>query len=394
MWKGWYGKEPFDLRLTVLRMLYKLPLILAVTLSGMLVFGGGYYVENVLLSGPPSYAATSVYHVEYAVEKEVDVGTVYINEMSWNTYVHSGVFLDLLRSHLAEAVEETGVLGGTALASECMETDDEELAGMLAAVLGSDLRVPSVTVTADSPEKCVLVARAAEKAMTGEFVRQIREITSISVIDPGDGALEVNPDVRPVRALALSGVLSCFFAVVVLLLKETGDDGIWLPRSLWARYGLKTAGTLESREFGENIRYFFGRDAGGDCLTEERMVLCPVQEGMDVQAVLEKVRQAFGNAGEDGKAGHTGDGIVWTCLPSSPLQCPEVCGTLRDADGILLAVGAGSHAGRQVERVLEMLAQQDCRVRAAVLCGADEKLIRRYYWGNPMKKARKGEDGR
>ena len=39
MWKGYYGKEPFDLRLTALRMLYKLPLIAAAALLGAVVFG-------------------------------------------------------------------------------------------------------------------------------------------------------------------------------------------------------------------------------------------------------------------------------------------------------------------------------------------------------------------
>ena len=51
MWKGHYGREPFDLRLTMLRMLYKLPLILGLTLLGSLVLGGGYYAKNVLLRG-------------------------------------------------------------------------------------------------------------------------------------------------------------------------------------------------------------------------------------------------------------------------------------------------------------------------------------------------------
>ena len=44
----------------------------------------------------------------------------------------------------------------------------------------------------------------------------------------------------------------------------------------------------------------------------------------------------------------------------------------------MLAVKAGSHAGRMFERVLEYLEQQDCQVTAAILWDADEKLLRRY----------------
>lgn len=44
-----YGKEPFDLRLEVLCLCRNLWKILAVTVLGAVLFGGGYYVKNVLL---------------------------------------------------------------------------------------------------------------------------------------------------------------------------------------------------------------------------------------------------------------------------------------------------------------------------------------------------------
>lgn len=380
MWKGWYGKEPFDLRLTVLRLLGRLPLIVAVTFMGTLVFGGGYYVKNILLGDSCVYAVTSVYRVEYAVEEEKDVGTVYINEMSWNTYVHSELFLGAVRTHLSEMADGGTLSGDMAqLAASCARLEDSELAGLMTAYLGSDLRMPSITVTAESPEKCVLVARAAESAMTGEIARAVREIEGIAVIDSGDSASEVIPDLRPARAFVLSGVLSCFFVVVVLLLGETGDDGIWLPCTLWRRYGLKTAGTVESREFAENIRYFFREKSGpedGKSPAPRRIALCGVQGTIDAEEVAERIRQICGRQGAN--AASEQEGIVWIPLPS-PLQRPQVCEGLREADGILLAVQAGAHAGRQVERTLELLAQQDCQVTGALLWAADEKLIRRYY---------------
>ena len=61
MLQGSYGKEPFDLRLTVLRLLRKLHIIIGVTLLGVFLFGGGYYVKNVLLRGETLYKTTSIY---------------------------------------------------------------------------------------------------------------------------------------------------------------------------------------------------------------------------------------------------------------------------------------------------------------------------------------------
>lgn len=344
-----YGKEPFDLRLTVLRMVRQLHIIAVVTVMGTLLLGGGYYVKNVLLRRVSLYAAKSIYRVEYAVEEERDVATVYINEMSWNTYMKTQDFIDAVQLHLERLNGESGTQ---------FTVSDEELRKMITAVLASDLRVPSTTVTSEDPEKSVRVALAVEAAMTGEFPQGVREVQSISVIDSGDTAEEVIPDVRPARAFALSAILSCFFAVILLLLKETGDDSIRLPASLWKRYGLKTVGTLESRELAENLSYFFEG--------KQRNVLCAVQEDVDPDEALKKLAEKAG--------GLTG----WSAVPS-PAANPEVCRELRKAEGILLAVRAGAHAGKKLERTIEYLEQQDCKITAAILLGADERLIREYY---------------
>lgn len=354
MWKGYYGKEPFNLRLTVLRMAYQLPLIAAVTVLGTAVFGGGYYVKNVLLRDRSLYAAKSFYRIEYTVDNVEDIINVYINEASWNTYLQSRMFLDAVQGNLAQSGADP--------------VSDEELAGAIKAEVLSDLRVPSTTVISDSPEKSVAIAQAVEAAMTQEMPEKLSEITSMEIIDPGDEAEEVIPDVRVGRALILSAVLSCFFVVLALLLKETGDDSIWLPGSVWRRYGVKTVGTVESRELAQQMGYFFRREKGSS-QGLGKVAVCAVQEDVDPEAVLARLREACPDIVDD----------AWIGVPS-PLGRPENCRLLRETEGILLAVKAGSHAGRALERTLELLMQQDCPVTAALLWEADEKLIRRYDW--------------
>lgn len=63
----------------------------------------------------------------------------------------------------------------------------------------------------------------------------------------------------------------------------------------------------------------------------------------------------------------------------SPISHPESIRKLRGAEGILLVVGADAHGGRQFEYVLEHLRQQGCKVTAALLWKADERLIDWYY---------------
>lgn len=346
MWKGSYGKEPFDLRLTVLRMLYRIPVIAVVTLAGVLVLGGGYYGKHILLRGDGPYAAESVFRLEYAVDNVEDMMDVFINAATWNTYIRSKVFLEEVQVRLQGKAE----------------ISDQELAESMEAFVLTDVRMPSVTVTTGDPEKSRVIARAVEGAMVEKL--SFSEIAAVTVLDPGE-PYEVIPDVRPVRAFVLSGLLSCFFAVVVLLLKETGDDSIWLPYTIRRRYGVRAAGSLEGRELDENMRYFF-REAEG----KGRVAVCAAGPGIKAAEVLAKLEERCPDVAGEG----------WFAV-EFPLTQEKVCERLREAAGILLAVPAGSHVGKRLEYVLEYLEQQDCEVTAAILWGADEKLIRRYYFG-------------
>ena len=348
MWKAEYGKEPFDLRLTVLRLFRRSGLILALTAAGTLIFGGGYYVKNVVLQREPVYRAETLYRVEYRVAEEKDVSTVHINEMTWNTYVDTELFLDEVRRYLP----------GDAACT------DGEMAEAINAILASNLKVLTLTVTTKTPEKSLEIAQAAQKAMTQDFPDQISEIDSVSVIDSAREAESVYPDVRPLRAVILSALLSCFFALTAVLLSELGGDGIWLPGTIRRRYGLKTVGTLRSPELAENMEYLFRE--------KKRIAVCPVQEGIDPVRVLEELRKVCG------ERQILWEQKEWIPVPS-PVLCPESCQALREADGILLAFAAGRRGGKQMEYTMEFLGQQDCEITGVILWDADEFLLNAYY---------------
>ena len=244
-----YGKEPFDLRLLLLRLGRNLWKILALTILGTVLFGGGYYVKNVLLQPDPGYAASSTYKVEY-VENPNAAGAYYINEATWNSLLHTGEFLDGVETHLQEAAErgETG-------AAAVLEQGRDRWIEALSAALPSDFSIPVTKATTQDPGESIALAHAAEETMCGEFAESMPEITRIKVLDHGDLAEAVVPDVRPVRAVILAAVLSLFFVVVIFLLWELSRDSIWLPATLRRRYGLHSLGTVESTGFAENVKY-------------------------------------------------------------------------------------------------------------------------------------------
>lgn len=333
--------EPFDLRLTVLRMLRKLHIIVMVTVLGTLVFGGGYYVKNVLLNREINYSATSTYKVSYT-DEAVGFG-YYINTMTWETYVHTQEFLDAVWNHLQENAGSEVPFASSA----------DELAALFVAKLDSDVHVPSTVVTTSQPEWTMQLAQAVEETMIADFVADNEQVAAIKVIDPAAEPEEILPDARPVRAFVLSAVLSCFFVVIALLLKELGDDGIWLPATLRRRYGLVPVGTLNSPELKANLQHLFG--------DKQAVAICTADDSVSPVDVAEALQAKN-----------------WTAIPA-PLLCPEACGKMSEADGILLVVKAGEHTGKSLEYVLEYLKTQDIQVTAALLWDADEWLIRTYY---------------
>lgn len=249
IWSACYGKEPFDLRLTVLRLIRRLPWILGVTLVGSLLFGGIYYVKNVMLAKGPAYVMTSTYKVSF-VDEPTQPGDYYINDMTWNTYVHSDEFLDTVWVHLHD---KTMALDSVLVQSA------KELAPMIEAKLDSDIHVPSTIVTTYSEEWTQWLAEAVEQTMTEEFVENNEQVKEMKLIDhtASTKAVLAKEQPRPTRAFVLAAVLSGFFAVVFFLLKEMGNDDIWLPATLRRRYGLHVLGTVNSPELVSNLEYAF-----------------------------------------------------------------------------------------------------------------------------------------
>lgn len=353
-----YEKEPLDLRLLLLRLLKQGWIVLLATLTGTLVFGGGYYLKNVALP-PAQYAATSLYEIEYRLDpvadSTADRGYTYINGETWKRWMTTKEFLDLLYANL-EGTQEAQI-------------DRETMKSYLSAELLTDLRMPDTIVTTQDCELSLKLAGAVEESMV-DFAAAQNGIEEIRVVDPAVEAVSVNTS-RPLNACILSAVLTCFLTTAVILIKELSQDGIWLPVELTKRYGLKALGTKQSKFLAENVKYLLN-----GC---ESIGVLAVGAVDTKEAVSVLKGAASGSPLADAQ---------WTALPEV-WQQPEACERIRTLDGLVLAVQAGSRMGKRLEEVLELLDTQECRISAALLWGADEALIRRYYHRRPDVKYEK-----
>ena len=343
MQKCSYASEPFNLRLTVLRLLRDLKWILCGTLAGVLIFGGGYFLKNIVFGALPRYEKTITFQLTYTNPPTAS-GDYYINEMTWNTYVDSEMFRQLL--------EDTGSIDVTASYAVY------NIAEALSATVASDIHVPAITVSTEDAGATEEIAGAVEAVLTESFVDYMEDIKEIRILDVSP-VTKVMPDVRPLRAGILSAVLSFLFWIFFFLIREIGADSIWLPATLTERYGLTNIGTVKSIEFGANLGYVFqGRT---------RIAICPADAAIDPGEVIRQLPDCPDSQ--------------WEAMPS-PMLCPQVYESLRQADGVLLVVRAGLHSGAPLEYLLTALKTQQVHVSACLLWEADEKLIRWYYFGN------------
>ena len=340
---GW-GKEPFDLRLTVLRMIRNLPGILLITIVITVVLSGAYYLRNVTFRHR-TYAATATFCVEYADEDWID-REKYINAYTWNLWMTFDEFQTLVKQRYA---------GSRQL--------PEKLDSLLTANMYSDLRMVSITCTSDDQAFANELCSAACLAMTEDFKNSVKDIAAIRVVDLEEAAENLNT-VKPVRATVLAAVIGLFTGVIFFLLKEILFEKIWLPEALTNRYGFPNAGIPGTELFWKNLEHFF---AG-----KKSIAICPVSQELDPEEIARGLR-----ARKEWKD------VQWISVPC-PELAPEAADRLREAEGVLLLVPGGFDVKRMA-LMTDFLEEQGVVITAATLWDEDAWLLRWYYLWNYRK---------
>lgn len=339
-----WGKDPFDLRLSVLRMIRRLPAIIAVTALLTILLGGGYYLKNVTFR-QKSYIASTTFSMEYADENWA-VNNTFINEYTWNVWVQTDEFLNFVEKHLSDA-----------------GLQENELGAGLSASVPSDLRMVTISFASKDAAQANHVMEAVGAAMTEDFSKGMKDVASIRVIDV-EAAAENLKTVKPVRAFVLAAVIGLFTGVVLFLFLEILFEQIWLPESLTSRFGIKNAGIPETELFWENLKYFFDG--------KKRVAICPTDQELDPKEIADALQ----------KKGILKD-TEWIPVPC-PTLTPSEAAKLREMDGILLVVGAGEDIKR-LQAILDFFASQDCTITAATLWNEDTWLLKCYYAWNYHK---------
>lgn len=355
MWEWNYAKEPFDLKLMILRLLKKIWIPALAALLGAAVVGGGYYVQKVVLGGPDQYEVTSTFYVEYGTDPQTGNQYTYINDASWKSWVLTDWFTD--------KIWEEALAAG--MDPERFQIEKTDLPGFLTAALPTDLRMPTGTVRTPDADLTAALGNALEQAFIA-FAGEQKEIDNIKVVDTAPVTVW-DRDVRTLRACILGAVLFAFFTLLYMFVRFCTEDSIHIPETFTFRYGIPMLGAVTgsgpdmelTAGTAENITYVF-RD-------KKKIAVTAVEPEADLQAAAHILPEAS-----------------YVCVPGTK-QEPEGAAELRDADGILLLVKAGARNGKAIEHMLHYLKIQDCWVDGALLYGADKRLLAAYclpgIWG-------------
>jgi len=319
MWQCSYAKEPFDVKLFVLRCIQRWKLVLICTIVGAILLGGGYYAKNVMLAGKLPYTVTNKYYVEYAVDPDEGERYSYFEAYTFNDWMKSDVYVPGMVSKLSVPMTA------------------EEFITYYQATLAADLRMPYLTVTYPDPQVALEISDLLTEAMT-DFASNQKEIDTITRVDVAGPTLEIR-DIRTARAFVLGGVLGAFVSMVGVAIALVVDEKIYVPETFTKRYGIPMVGYV--------------------CADGEVSV--------DVATNLEYLFRECKEIGEIDAA--------------NALALSDVAETLRAMDGNLLLIHAGETHGKTIENILDFCNKQDIKVTAALLVDAQDDFIYKYRFG-------------
>lgn len=360
MWECRYGRETLDMRLFVLLLLKKAPLILFAGILGALGIGGPYFLLKVTFGPAKEYEAVTDFYIDYAMQEDGTQHT-YINFATWNQLVKDDVFTDRILTHMSGLTE-----GGADLAAleQAAGITKEELRGYLSATVLSDTRIATTTVRTNDPALTVRIEKALVQAMF-DFGERQKEIAEIRILQEPTEASLVIADVRTFRACMLGAVVFAFAASLYVSLYCVLDEGIHIPATFERRFGTPMLGTIRSRELsvlaGKLLK-------GGEALlaVDEETDLAQVKRALAEKGILTGVSYGLEELLE-GTAEEAGEGASALKEGENP---PD--------RKFLLIVKAGAHNGKRIEKAFHFCEKCGDTIETALLWEADEGLIRAY----------------
>ena len=312
-----YADAGMDMKKLGLCFIRKIWLVFLAAIVGAALGGIIYTVSHIVPESEREYRAVSKIYLDFAVDETGESYQAY-NGYTWNDLMATDPILDVTMLYLSDDY-----------------TRDEVVAAVKAEIL-SDIRLLTITVTTNDPDRCSAIIHAVGQSLT-ELGDTAKEFRQIDVIQTTDTKL-VAADSRTVQAVLVGLVATVILMLIGMMFYYVLDDRILVASDLKQVtdvpfVGYAKAGDRLNEEYESNLAYL--REQTG---TVE--VLAVMQNDVITQDRWQKL-----------------------CA----------------ADGVVAVVDYGKVHAAFLFYILEQLKFRECRVVGVAIEGADEKFLRRYY---------------
>ncbi|MDR0220628.1 MAG: hypothetical protein LBI54_04380 [Lachnospiraceae bacterium] len=308
--------------------------VLAAAVAGAFFGAALYLVARAAM--PREYQAQSQFYMRFAYTPEGKV-TDYYNAYTWNDLLHTDAILDyVVAAIVAEGPEIVETLNGGASAGEIKET---LRSGLINGKIYSDVRLLTVTFTADSPVKAATVQQGMETGLLN-FAADMPEFDSF----------ELYSSIAPQRIVfdnyiwrAVAGMAALFLVLALFAwwFSFILDDSLYTIADAEKRYPFPALGILL---------------AGEDLATEEPY-FAETKENL-AHFLQDKNNPLY--------------------LSVEQLPYPKNA-ELRTCSGAVLTVPFARRNGKATERYVSYLRNMQVEILGVLITDADERFLKAYY---------------
>ncbi len=369
-----YMQEGLDVKRIFLLWKKKWWITVIAVAIGALIGGGVYLFIHLVFSSEREFESVSKLYLNFNCEPE-DFNELSYNGYTWNDLMATDPILDYTMEALPAGMDRNVVIGATR------------------AEILSDIRLLTITITANEPLLAAQIMEATQKALVhlGQTDELFESIEVYSTTEPQ----QIVWDNRTANAAVTGAVIGLLAVLLIQAFYYVLDDSVYLAGDVEKRYGIPVFGTFVAggadkgqpygKEFALNYSYL--------CRDARTAVLVSVDAWEDAEAAKQVIKEVTGAEAAEGMNGKTAGGAETAGKPGARMKFPallaggkieadeECYRRIRESDGAVLAVRYGCWNGKRMERVLSNLKKQDCKVLGAVIVNADAGFLKLYYLG-------------
>jgi len=337
-----YMERTMDFKKIWLLYWQRVWLVVVITIAAAGIGAGVYNVVRTLNSEGELYRVSSDYYITF---NEDENGVDYYNAYTWDSILRDDPVVDVVMEHLPNSVSK------------------DDVKATVTGEMLSDYRILTVHATSKDPEFAELVAKAYIAGLS-RFADKISMLDTIELWSQ-EAVTPVVEENLTGNAAILGAIAGLVLGVIIWSVYSILDDSFYVEKDFTNRFSIPFLGMITRKhslkcrqELKENSAYLLKEN-------EKYRLVFATKDGDSVDAakidVLKEMQSYM--AGIADVAALQGESLA----------------ALRGSDGAVLMIPWGSKNGTIVEKTIQFLEKQDCKIVGAVIYDAEDAFIKKYY---------------